>query len=282
MKTVRFDWTFLIYPIIVFGGGSVIIIGVNKGFSATSVVTPVLILAAFCVTILERLIPYEKEWNISKGDALTDVAHYLVNFLLKQGSLMLYAFLVGHFAVLNTVWPHHIHSSLQVILALIIIDFFLYLVHRISHKNEVLWKFHAIHHSSERLYWINGEKRHPIHQILEGLPGITVIMLLGTPPHIVQVALSILGLNMMLQHGNINYQAGVLKYIFCVAEVHRWHHHKDVNKGGINFGAFFAVWDRLFGSFRFTKEILKSDEVGIGDSSSPNQNYVSQLYYPFK
>jgi sterol desaturase/sphingolipid hydroxylase (fatty acid hydroxylase superfamily) len=281
MKIVRFDWTFLIYPIIVFGGGTTIVLGINKGLTAWFIGL-VLILSAICVAILERVIPYKKEWNNSKGDALTDVTHYIVNFVLKQLALMLYVFLVGHFAVLNTVWPQHIHSSLQVVIVLLVIDFFLYLVHRASHKNGVLWKLHAIHHSSERLYWINGEKRHPLHQILEGIPGITVIMLLGAPTHIVQAALSILGINMMLQHGNIDYRAGVLKYIFCVAEVHRWHHHKDVNKCGVNFGAFFAFWDHLFGSFKFTKETLKSDEVGIEGSSSPNQNYLKQLYYPFR
>jgi sterol desaturase/sphingolipid hydroxylase (fatty acid hydroxylase superfamily) len=107
-------------------------------------------------------------------------------------------------------------------------------------------------------------------------------MLLGTPPYIVQSALSILALNMMLQHSNIHYRAGLLKYIFCVAEVHRWHHHKNVIKSRINFGAFFALWDHLFGSFKFTKETLKNDELGIEDSSNPSQNYAHQLYYPFK
>jgi len=280
MRIVRFDWTFFIYPIIVFGGGITIIFSINKGLTAWAI-SLVLILSALCVTILERVIPYKKDWNNSKGDALTDIIHYVVNFALKQLALMLYAFLVGHFAVFSTVWPQHIHSSLQVAIALLIIDFFLYLMHRASHKNEALWKLHAIHHSLERLYWINGEKRHPLHQILEGIPGITVIMLLGAPTHIVQAALSILGINMMLQHGNIDYRAGVLKYIFCVAEVHRWHHHKDVNKGGINFGAFFAFWDHIFASFKFTKETLNSNQVGIEDSS-PNQKYLSQLYYPFR
>ncbi|MFY9225175.1 MAG: sterol desaturase family protein [Blastocatellia bacterium] len=281
MRIVRFDWTFLIYPIIVFGGGAIITLGINTGFKFWAI-TPVLILSAICVAILERVIPYKKEWNISKGDALTDVVHYVVNFSLKQLALMLYAFLVGHLAILNTVWPQHIHSSLQVAMALLIIDFFLYLIHRASHQNEVLWKLHSIHHSSERLYWINGEKRHPLHQILEGIPGITVIMLLGAPTDIVQAALSILSINMMLQHGNIDYRAGVFKYIFCVAEVHRWHHHKNVNKGGVNFGAFFTFWDHIFASFKFTKEKLDSNEVGIEDSPSPGQKYLSQLYYPFR
>ncbi|CAD0264297.1 hypothetical protein DENIT_20187 [Pseudomonas veronii] len=31
-----------------------------------------------------------------------------------------------------------------------------------------LWRFHMVHHSAERLYWMNGERGHPLHAALMG------------------------------------------------------------------------------------------------------------------
>lgn len=272
---------FFIYPLLVLGGGTLIILGLGAGFPSAKVVLPVLVVSALCVGCLERLLPYEPDWNRSHDDALTDGVHYVVNFSLKQGSLMLYAVLVGKLSC-GTWWPSGWPFGLQVVLCLGIIDLFLYLVHRWSHHNEILWSFHAIHHSSKRLYWVNGEKRHPVHQLLEGMPGVTVVMLLGAPHQVVVGALAILGINMMLQHGNIAYRAGWLRFVFCVAELHRWHHQQEADRSKVNFGAFFAVWDLLFNTYRSHSGHLTSDEVGIETETNFPTAYAKQLRWPFK
>ena len=44
-----------------------------------------------------------------------------------------------------------------------IIRFFLvYWTHRFYHEIEILWKFHAIHHSTEHLDWASGFRGHPL------------------------------------------------------------------------------------------------------------------------
>ncbi|WP_422822321.1 sterol desaturase family protein [Vreelandella nanhaiensis] len=37
-------------------------------------------------------------------------------------------------------------------------------MHRASHRIGWLWRLHAPHHSAERLYWLNGKRRHPFMQ----------------------------------------------------------------------------------------------------------------------
>ena len=197
-------------------------------------------------------------------------------------ALISYAATVKHISVLSFLWPTNQPFIMQVLLTLIIMDFFLYWVHRLSHKYDFLWYFHTIHHGSEHLYWLNGEKRHPIHQIMEGLPGITLLALLGTPQIVLIAALTILSINMLLQHGNVNYKAGLLRYIFAVGENHRWHHEKNKVKNHANYGAVFIFWDIFFGTYYYDEFDSRVLEVGINSEQELPKTYLKQFYYPFK
>ena len=281
-KFERF-FSYLIYPIIVWGGGAIIISALGNNVNYWLVIAPVLIAAAVLVTFLERVMPYET--NPESPPLAADAAHYLVNYLIKQSALILYAQLVGLFGIFGDWWNERLPFAAQVILALVVIDFFLYAVHRRSHENNFLWRFHALHHSSEQLYWLNGEKRHPLHQIMEGLPGITVVMLLGAPAPAVVAALAILALNMMLQHGNVDYRAGILRRVFSVAELHRWHHLRDAERSKVNFGAWLVVWDMIFGTYRNPAAGRVSwdksnNEIGVEEAHP--KTYFGQVLYPFK
>ncbi|MBL8151862.1 MAG: sterol desaturase family protein [Blastocatellia bacterium] len=269
--------SFLIYPVIFFGSTAAIIFFLALGYSTTFSILFVQALAAIVVFSLELLMPYKKDWNQSQKDIITDTIHYFVNYLIKQVALLLYAFLIENFIFFG-VWPIDLPFTIQIIIALISIDLFLYIVHRVSHYNNLLWDLHSIHHSSKRLYWINGEKRHPLHQILEGLPGITFVMLLGAPKIVVITALGILSIHMMLQHANIDYSVGILKYLFAVAENHRLHHRLEHSQ--VNFGAMLMIWDHIFGSADL--EIERVEKVGIyGLEQFPTQ-YLLQLFWPLK
>lgn len=273
---------FLIYPVIVWGGGALIIFGTGSGISYWLVVPPALIAAAALVMFFERVLPYEK--NYRQPPLAADLTHYFVNYGIKQAALTLYAQMVGSVGFLGFLWTGSQPFAVQVILALIIIDFFLYAVHRFSHENNFLWQFHALHHSSVQLYWLNGEKRHPLHQIMEGLPGITAVMVLGAPPAVIAAALGVLALNMMLQHGNIDYRAGFLRYLFSVAELHRWHHVRDAARSKVNFGAWLIVWDLVFGTYSHPAGSVSwnknRNEIGIAEPHP--QTYIAQLLHPFK
>lgn len=282
MNILKKSFSYLIYPLIVWGGGAVIIIAVGSHVNYWLVVPPVLVAGALIVTALERILPYET--NFESPPLATDAAHYLVNYGIKQSALMLYAQFVGTLGIFGDWWRETLPFVAQVIITLIIIDFFLYLVHRWSHENDFLWRFHALHHSSEQLYWVNGEKRHPLHQVMEGLPGITVVMLLGAPAPAVVAALAILALNMMLQHGNIDYRAGFLRRLFSVAELHRWHHLRDAERCKVNFGAWLVIWDMIFGTYSNPAGCVSwdKDRNGIGIEEPHPKTYLAQLLHPFK
>ncbi|MFY0654346.1 MAG: sterol desaturase family protein [Cyclobacteriaceae bacterium] len=271
-----------IYPLFMISAWSLIINGIRLGYDQYLVSISIIIIFGAIDLILERIMPFEKQWLKGKDWDL-DFIYYIINYLIKITAEFSFVW-ISSFVTIFTVFPTWLPFWAQVIVALFVIDFFLYFIHLQSHRFTWLWKLHAIHHSSTRLYFLNGEKRHAIHQILEGGPGIIVCLILGTPPSVVVAALALLAINMMMQHTNLDYKVGILKKLFAVAELHRWHHRTDYKDAQVNYGAWLVIWDLMFGTYYDDLEIrdIKGiGEIGIKEESEFPKTYLQQLKYPF-
>ncbi|MBX9734877.1 MAG: sterol desaturase family protein [Chitinophagaceae bacterium] len=201
---------FGIYPIIMLSASATIIYEIGAGVNQYLATIPFITLTGVLILLLERWIPYEKNWVGSKNDWNLDLTYYIINYSIKLIAQFLFIWLAASTRFLSW-FPVQLPFWMQVIIALAIIDFFLFLLHWQSHKYQFLWKLHAIHHSSERLYFLNGEKRHALHQLIEGSPGIILCLIIGTPQPVVVGALAILSINMFMQHTNLDYKAGWCK-----------------------------------------------------------------------
>lgn len=273
---------YIIYPVIMIVSSIIIMQKIGTGENHLKVIISILGSNALLILTLEKILPYEKAWLNSKGDLTLDTTYYIINYFIKLVGQLLFSYIISRYTFLS-VFPTSLPFFFQVILALIIVDFFLYLVHRLSHRYILLWKFHAIHHSSERLYWLNGEKRHALHQIIEGAPGILFCLVIGTSYEVLVAALGILAINMMLQHCNIDYKAGFLKQIFSVAELHRWHHRADYKDAQVNYGAWLIIWDKVFRTYYNEPKMNKGiGEIGIEQASRFPRSYIGQFFFPFK
>jgi sterol desaturase/sphingolipid hydroxylase (fatty acid hydroxylase superfamily) len=245
---------------------------------------PVLLLMAAlgiaAVALLERQQPYEPAWQHDHGDLRADILHGIANFgLLAATAVALHA--LRDLAALGSVWPHAWPGWAQLLLAGVIIDLGLYAMHRFSHRVAWAWRLHAIHHSAERLYWLNGERRHPLSAVLMAGPGLVTVVVLGAPPHVISAWLALLSVQLAFQHANLDYRIGPLRRWLGVAEVHRWHHKREYEDAQVNFGEFFMLWDRLFGTFLDRPEPLAADAVGLREEAMPN-SYLAQLAWPFQ
>lgn len=143
-------------------------------------VPAVLVASAAVVALLERVQPYAPEWNADDGEARLDAFHLLGNIVVSQLSLVLFALARDAWDGL-TIWPSTWPFWAQALLALVVVDLGLYVIHRPSHGLRWLWRLHAIHHSSRRIYWVNGQRRHLLHELIEGAPGVLLLFVAGAP-----------------------------------------------------------------------------------------------------
>ena len=182
---------------------------------------------------------------------------------------------------LPRLWPTAAPMWAQVLLAGAIVDLGLYLMHRASHASGFLWRLHAIHHMPERLYWLNGGRRHPVSALVLAGPGLITLLALGVTPIAVGAWLSIMSIHLAFQHANLDYRLGPIRHLLGVAEMHRWHHKREFEDAQVNFGEVFLIWDWLFGTHHDAPLSPGRREVGLKENEIP-ATYLGQLLWPFR
>lgn len=244
---------------------------------------PLIVLAGIAiVAMLERIAPFEPEWNRDHdGDTRVDALHLIVSTLLIQSSVALAFGLRALLPQGSALWPGGAPMWAQVLLAGAILDLGLYAMHRASHAHGFLWRLHAIHHSPERLYWLNGGRRHPLSALVLAMPGLTVLFALGATPIAVGAWMSFMSVHLAFQHANLDYRLGPLRHLLAVAEMHRWHHKREFEDAQVNYGEVFLIWDRLFGTFHDASHSPRRGDVGLTARDIPS-GYAAQLRWPFR
>lgn len=204
--------------------------------------------------LLERHAPFNRHWRHSQGDIGVDATSAavligLVDPLLKAGLPVLAVALLGSRESTSwplTDWPF----ASQVALAVLWMEFAKYWSHRAHHELPALWRLHALHHSSERLYWLNNFRFHPVNYIVNMLPSLLPLLLLGVPDAVLLGAIAVTQPVLMLQHLNLDTRSGWVNWIFSTNELHRWHHSAKPIEANSNYGSALVIWDQVFGTYR--------------------------------
>lgn len=281
MESARIALRFGYLPLVLLGWNGLGMLVVERG--ASKAWLPMLLVLAIGLSfIAERILPYEADWNRAHGDSLRDTLHAAVNEAANFSTLLLLPIFTSLVAI-EGVWPSQLPFIVQVLLSILVLDVGITLAHLASHRVQVLWRFHAVHHSVKRMYGFNGLMKHPLHQALETVSGTTPLILLGLPTDVATALVFAVAVQLLLQHSNVDYWVGPLRYVLAVNEVHRFHHQKDAELGDVNFGLFTTLWDQLLGTFHFEeREPFVSDDLGIGAEPDYPVDYWPQLVEPFR
>ncbi len=231
---------------------------------------------------MERILPYEEEWNASHDDVSKDVAHGLVYELNNLSALAVLP-IIAMFRPWEGIWPTDWPLALQVLMAITVADCCMSLIHYWSHRISWLWRLHAVHHGVHRLYGFNGLVRHPLHQSLDLMLGTLPLMLAGMTQEVAVLLALAVSIQLVVQHSNVDYALGPFKHWLAIGPVHRLHHVNWHGEGDVNFGLFFTVWDKMLGSFRLDSPTAPvAGDIGIQDRPHFPQAYTDQLMLPFE
>ncbi|HJQ85523.1 MAG TPA: sterol desaturase family protein [Candidatus Binatia bacterium] len=277
-----------VFPLVL-GGAIAAAILLAPALGMVAAVVLVQAVAALAIAGAERVLPFRPAWNRSHGDLRTDVLHAVVSGLgtsqivlplVKLGGAIVAARLAAILGV--ALWPTAWPLVAQLALALLVAELAQYWWHRWQHEHELLWRFHAVHHSAPRLYWLNAARFHPLDLGFLYAVGYMPLVALGCPEEVVLLFALFDAVFGMLQHCNVDVRLGVLNGIFSMAEPHRWHHSRTIAEANSNYGSNLIVWDRVFGTFFLPAERAAPDEIGIGDMPDFPAGYLAQLASPFR
>lgn len=255
-----------------------------------------LIAISILVWVLEIVLPWRKKQAIFRRDFWLDSFYMFFNFFLFRVVLFaalvnvtykLFVSFLGLFGYQGGAFIDlsGLHWGVQWILFFLIADITQWAVHVLLHRIPFLWKFHKVHHSVKEM----GFAAHLRYHFMENV--------FYTPAKYVALAL-IFGFELQyafyvyylatlighLNHANLNWDYGPLKYLFNNPKMHIWHHAKDLpaeHQHGMNFGISLSIWDYLFGT-AYVPSSGRDIELGFPEDEKYPQGFWGQLVEPFK
>jgi sterol desaturase/sphingolipid hydroxylase (fatty acid hydroxylase superfamily) len=168
--------------------------------------------------------------------------------------------------------------GVQMVLFLVGEDIILYWTHRYFHGAR-MWKYHAVHHSSEELEWISAARFHPVNLFLGAIMADVALLVAGVSPNVLVLLGPLTTAHSAFVHANLDWKLGPFKYLIAGPVFHRWHHTAAERGGERNFASTFPVLDLIFGTFYMPAGELP-DRYGIAEREFP-ESFPAQLAHPF-
>jgi len=173
-------------------------------------------------------------------------------------------------------------------------DFTRFLLHFLSHRIPLLWRFHQIHHSAKVLTPITVYRIHPVESALYAVrlvlvQGISIglgVYLFGVRLEVIDVLganififlFNIFGANLRHSHVWLSWGNKLENWFISPAQ-HQIHHSMEKQHYDKNFGSALSIWDKLFGSLLLANDTQRPKQFGL---KTDKLNRLSQLYFrPF-
>lgn len=254
------------------------------------------VIASVVFGALERMWPSVRGQRLFRSGYKTDLLWWLWTPLVNQtvafGAIVVVVIVMARFAgvpldrehlrawVQRETWVTRQPAGLQAIEALVWFDFVGYWSHRAFHQAELLWRFHAVHHSPTELDWLSSVRVHPVNEIGQRVVQAIPLVVVGYDPGVLAAYIPLLTVYAILLHANVNWDFGRLRYVLASPIYHRWHHTSEKEGLNRNYAGMFPWLDMLFGTMYFPRH-RRPIAFGVAGERVPD-NLLAQLAYPFR
>ncbi|SFM31843.1 sterol desaturase family protein [Shimia aestuarii] len=143
-------------------------------------------------------------------------------------------------------------GPIELVLAILILDFAIWFQHLVTHKIPFLWRLHRVHHADRDIDVTTAIRFHPVEIALSMLLKIGLVYLLGPSALAIILFEIILNGTAMFNHANIKLPLPLdraLRLVLVTPDMHRVHHSIHRHEHDSNFGFALSIWDRLFGTY---------------------------------
>lgn len=145
-------------------------------------------------------------------------------------------------------WP----SWVEMLIAILVLDFIIWVQHLITHKIPFLWRLHRVHHADRDMDVTTAIRFHPVEIALSLLLKIGAVYALGPSAFAVILFEILLNGTAMFNHANLRLPPKLdqaLRLILVTPDMHRVHHSVHRYEHDSNYGFSLSIWDRVFRTY---------------------------------
>ena len=210
--------------------------------------------AFLVLVLLEKLYGKVKGFDtVRQMDMISSLSSGITNVTKSVLELTIiiaiYPFLLRHFALteIENTWIIYL-------LTFVILDFNGYWIHRWSHKINLFWNLHVIHHSSEEFNLACA-----LRQSISAFFNLFTVLLLpaallGIPQAVISTIAPLHLFAQFWYHTRHINKLGWLEHVLVTPSHHRVHHAINPEYMDKNLSQIFIIWDKLFGTFQEEKK----------------------------
>lgn len=169
-------------------------------------------------------------------------------------------------------------SWLNIVVWLLVADFFTYWLHRSMHRWRWLWALHKIHHSQHELNPLTTWRVHWLEFVYLNLGAFFTGLFLGDFGGYHPVAIGILAASQFAQHSDIDWTYGPVGKLIVSPRFHARHHSTAPEDLNVNFGSLFIIWDHVFGTSRHVPGRAPGHGLVAAEDDVPASFWGQQLY----
>ncbi len=255
-----------------------------------------LILISLLVLILEFLFPWRKNQSLFRKDFWLDTFYMFFNFFILNLIILIALSNTAALFFDNILSYIGLHTkdfqlfdidifpkALGLTVFFLVSDFVQWNTHRLLHRVDFLWNFHKLHHSVKQMGFTAHLRYHWMEPIVyKSLLYIPMAIIGGFDAQDVAIVHFFALFIGHINHANLGWDYGPLRYVFNNPKMHIWHHSKKLPvKFGVNFGLTLSIWDYLFKTDYIPYD-GKNIQLGFeGDETYPN-TFIKQELYPIK
>lgn len=196
--------------------------------------------------------------------------HALLNLGLALFNSVVLGLLFGAATAGAAIWAerhqfgllHHLDLSpvAGFLLALLLLDGWMYLWHRANHVVPILWRFHRMHHADRHVDVTTATRFHLGEHLVSAMLRLGLVPVLGLDLWHVLVYETLVVAVTQLHHADIDLGKwdAWLRMAVVTPAMHKVHHSEWQPETDSNFATVLSIWDRAFGSFR-----IRSNLVGL-------------------
>jgi sterol desaturase/sphingolipid hydroxylase (fatty acid hydroxylase superfamily) len=153
---------------------------------------------------------------------------------------------------------------LEIIAAVVLMDYTLYLWHVLTHRVPFLWRFHAVHHVDLDLDASTALRFH-FGELAVSVPyRAAQVVLLGVDAEALTWWQMFLSLLILFHHSNVRLPRrleSALSWFLVTPRMHGIHHSNEPAEANTNWSSGLACWDRIHRTFRLD---VPQEQIHIG------------------
>lgn len=249
---------------------------------------PVLIGLFVILLALERVCPLRHRVDRWLRRILTNVMIATPTFLVLRLLLIPVVVAVAAWAEshdLGLVRMIEMPPLIAAVVAILILDYSMFLWHWLNHRVPFLWRFHHVHHTDLDLDITTAFRFHFGEMLLSVAARSVQVVVAGASPAVALIYEIVLEASTEFHHSNVRLPfriERVLSWFIMTPRAHGIHHSIVARETNSNYSNFIILWDRLHRTLRLN---VRQDEVVIGvpDYRDPRElGVVSLLLMPFR